>query len=413
MPTVPFSRLLASALLLGYCSACALVPDRDLATALDQDTATVSGFEAARAWADGPLATFAASLSSPRLSARPGHDVNYLALSGGGAGGAFAAGVLDGWTRDGTRPDFDMVSGVSTGALIAPFAFLGPGYDAVLTALFTEGGTVGLDSLQNPVDALRSGGIVDPAPLRRLVDRYATADMLRRIADEHRKGRRLLAITSNLDAQRPVVWNLGAIAASGRPDALALFRDILVASASVPGVYPPVLLDARGVGGRGFKEMHVDGATTAEVFIAPSLLRPATNRRTAAHGTTHVWVVINNTLTPEYSVTPIAPLAIAGRSLSTLAKAQTIWVVKAAQQEAETLGMDFNVAQIGEQVPFDGAHPFALDYMRTVYRHGDEEILAHTLWRKGLSPFTRSAPSVAADVQDNPGSKAVHPHFRC
>ncbi len=317
--------------------------------------------------------------------------MNYLALSGGGAGGAFTAGILNGWSREGSRPEFDMVSGVSTGALIAPFAFLGSDYDPLLKALYTNGGTDGLDKFQDPVSMLRSGGVIDPGPLRRLVERYATPDMLQRIAEEHRRGRRLLVVTTNLDAQRPVVWNLGEIAASDRPDALALFRDILVASASVPGIYPPVLLQAHGAKGRGFKEMHVDGSAMAEVFVAPSLLQSLPNRRSAARGAIHLWVVINNTLTPEYSATPVTPLAIAGRSLSTLAKSQTIWIVKAAQQEAQALGMDFNVAQIDNHVPFDSEHPFALGYMRTVYRLGEEEVLNHTLWHKSLLPFTQSA----------------------
>ena len=397
------AQMLACTMLL-WCSACALAPDRDLTTSFDQDAATLTGFATMRAWADGPLVQFAATLASSRLNPRSGHDVNYLALSGGGAGGAFAAGVLEGWTREGSRPEFDMVSGVSTGALIAPFAFLGPSYDPLLKALYSDGGTEGLDTLQNPISMLRSGGVVDPGPLRRLVERYATKDMLRLVALEHRRGRRLLVVTTNLDAQRPVVWNLGAIAASDRPDALPLFRDVLIASASVPGIYPPVLLQARNAQGRGLQEMHVDGSAMAEVFVEPSLLRPVPEQRKVRREAIHIWVVINNTLTPEYSVTPIAPLAIAGRSLSTLAKSQTIWIVKAAQQEAQALGMDFNIAQIDSHVPFDGSHPFALDYMRTVYRIGQEEILAHTLWRKSLLPFTQSASAPRSSPEDGRAS---------
>ena len=369
--------------------------DRSLVTSAQQDNATVSGYETSRAWADGSLDRFASSLQSPRLSGRSGADVHYLALSGGGAGGAFAAGILAGWTRDGTRPQFDMVSGVSTGALIAPFAFLGSDYDALLTRLYLEGGTDGLDSMQNPVRMLRTGGVMDAGPMRRMVERYATVDFLLRIADEHRRGRRLLVVTTNLDAQRPVVWNLGAIAASGRPDSLAIFRDILTASASVPGIYPPVLVSAVG-GGKGFKEMHVDGAATSEVFVEPKLLQPKRGAAKSARAATHIWVVINNTLTPEYDVTAIGPLAIASRSLSTMAKSQTIWIVKSAQQEAKALGMDFNVAQIGHKVPFDSSHPFAPDYMRTVYRLGYDEVLAHSLWQKELQPVTGSAQAVSA-----------------
>jgi predicted acylesterase/phospholipase RssA len=195
--------------------------------------------------------------------------INVLAISGGGSNGAYGAGLLTGWSDRGTRPEFTVVTGASAGALISPFAFLGSTYDPVLKKLFSENGEelLQLDGLA----ALFGSGVFKTEPLKRLIARYVDAPMLDRIAIEYRKGRRLLIVTTNLDSQRTAVWDMGAIASSGAPDALGLFRDVLVASASVPGVYAPVLINVEGEG-RRFEEMHVDGGVRANLLVVPESL---------------------------------------------------------------------------------------------------------------------------------------------
>ncbi len=378
--------MLLSATLAG----CAL-GSRDDFTSSDQVGAVVPGFDGIRIWGDAPSRDIARAVIGSHVRPSATHDVNYLALSGGGAGGSFSAGLLDGWTRSGTRPVFDVVSGVSTGALIAPFAFLGSSEDAVVAKLYTGDGAAGLGTPQNPFKILAGDGLVDPTPLRAMVDTYATAALLDRIAAEHRAGRRLLVVTTNLDAQRPVVWDMGAIAASGRADALALFRDVLMASASVPAVLPPVMIKARA-GDHAIEEMHVDGVTTDQIFIKPDILAGSGSLMPRAlRRKIHIWAVVNNTLPPEFAMTAHSTLPIAYRSIATMMKAQTSGLVTASYEAAQRLGMDFNVAYIDRAVPFTPQTPFASGYMDTVFAIGAREAQDGTVWHKTLDGLTVTA----------------------
>src|SRR6185295_2536611 len=194
---------------------------------------------------------------------------NFLAISGGGDNGAFGAGLLSGWTAAGDRPEFKVVTGVSTGALIAPLAFLGPDYDPELKRAYTTISKKDIYEERGFLAALFDDGLADSRPLLKLVSSYVAPEVLTRIAEEYGKGRLLLVGTTDLDARQPVIWNMTAIAASGDPGALDLFRKILVASASVPGLFPPVMLEVE-VGGHQYQEMHVDGGAMAQVFLYPS-----------------------------------------------------------------------------------------------------------------------------------------------
>ena len=190
-----------------------------------------------------------------------------LALSGGGAEGAFGAGLLTGWTARGTRPQFTFVTGASAGALIAPFAFLGPTYDETLSSVFASGEMSNLLQFEG-LSGLLGTSLFKTAPLRDLIARHVGPEMLVAIAREHRAGRRLYVVTTNLDAQRSAIWDMGKIADSGDPSALELFRNVLTASASIPGVFSPVLIEVEGEG-KQFAEMHVDGGVTTNVLIVP------------------------------------------------------------------------------------------------------------------------------------------------
>jgi predicted acylesterase/phospholipase RssA len=378
---MPFQRKLSAALALSLSlGACALTP-RDAFTAADQAAAVVPGFGPVRAWGDAP----ARDLARAVLGSLPAREVNVLALSGGGAGGAFAAGLLDGWTRRGTRPSFDVVTGVSTGALIAPFAFLGPAYDATVAKLYTGDGAGGVAEPANLVAIATGDGLLDPGPLRRMVEGYATPALLAGIAAEHRRGRRLLVVSTNLDAQRPVVWDMGAIASSPSPGAQALFRDVLVASASVPALFPPVMIEAVAAG-RAIREMHVDGVATAQIFIRPDAVAAAAPRRRI-----HLWAVVNNTLPPEFSVTAKGTLPIAYRSLSTVFKAQTAAEVTAASEMAHRLGQDFELAYIDRAVPFDPTAPFGASYMDQAFAIGTREAQDGTAWHRDLKGLREPA----------------------
>jgi hypothetical protein len=235
-------------------------PPRPKFTVEDQAAAIVPGFPDARVWGD-TLEDFRKVL--------PPQNGPWLAMSGGGADGAFSAGVLTGWTQSGKRPDFTMVTGVSIGALIAPYAFLGSKFDEELRKNLTT--VTGADIFE---DRSTHESFFDTWPLRRLIEKRVTAELVAGVAAEHRKGRRLLVVTTNVDAGRRVVWDMGAIAQKGDEAALKLFRDVLLASSAIPGFFQPVLIEVEA-NGKKFQEMHVARSLRRSSWHRRRHFRPA------------------------------------------------------------------------------------------------------------------------------------------
>jgi hypothetical protein len=198
------------------------------------------------------------------------HVYNYLAISGGGSDGAFGAGLLNGWSETGARPRFKIVTGVSTGALIAPFAFLGSDYDDELKASYTTIDASHIFEVRGMLPLLWSESVASTAPLRKLIGTYIDQKVLDAIAAEQKKGRRLLVASTDLDAEQPVIWDMGAIAASGKPDRLELFRKVLLASAAIPSLFSPVLIDVMA-DGQKHQELHVDGGVFFQSFFVASI----------------------------------------------------------------------------------------------------------------------------------------------
>ena len=196
---------------------------------------------------------------------------NILALSGGGANGAFGAGFLYGWTKAGTRPEFKIVTGISSGAIIAALAFLGAEYDELLKEIYTTVTEWNIYNKKNVLSLICNESFADIKPLEKLIRKYVDKTILKAIAKAHSNGKRLYVGTANLDAQRPVVWNMGAIACSDHPDALKLFCKILLASVSIPCIFPPVYFEVEAAG-QFYDEMHVDGGMIADVFICDFML---------------------------------------------------------------------------------------------------------------------------------------------
>ena len=194
--------------------------------------------------------------------------VEFLAVSGGGDDGAFGAGLLVGWSEHGDRPEFQIVTGVSTGALIAPFAYLGPSYDAELQEVYTSITPDSIFKERSLIGMFTQDSMADTTPLWELISQHVDEQMLADLASAYEGGRLLLIGTTDLDAQVPVIWNIGAIAASGHPGSLDLVRKILRASSAVPGVFQPVLIDIE-LDGKVYQEMHVDGGARC------SSIRPA------------------------------------------------------------------------------------------------------------------------------------------
>jgi predicted patatin/cPLA2 family phospholipase len=270
--------------------------------------ANPAGFEDIRftaELAEASLNRFAQNAALSR-SGRSEGGLCILALSGGGAGGAFGGGILAGLSLAGARPQFDVVTGVSTGALMAPFAFLGSQWDGRLTEAFTGGLAAELLSLRT----LYRGDGLDV-----LVDHFIDVAVLDAVAAEHRKGRRLFVATTNLDTQENIVWDLGALAAKGG-GALRLFHDVLVASASLPGLFPPKLIDVEA-GGDRFQEMHVDGGASAPLFILPDGVALSPAVRSVLKGAT-VYLIMNAALQPRSRTTSLSRIAVMIRSFETM-----------------------------------------------------------------------------------------------
>ena len=310
--------------------------------------------------------------------------VEYLALSGGADDGAFGAGLLVGWSKRGDRPKFEVVTGVSAGALIAPYAFLGPSYDRQLAELWTTFDSNSVATPQVLAGLLGAEAIADSTPLRNLIASHVDRRMLSRIAHEYRNGRILLIGTTNLDAQRQVIWNMGEIAAAaGRdPEAVELFRDVLLASASLPGIFPPVHVKVR-VGDRVFEEMHVDGGPSRQVFLAPAQFSLRTfDKLYPQPPIRRVYVVRNGKLAPVYEAVQPNTLAISARSLFTVTKNQSIGDINQIYAMTERDGAEFRLASIPATFTAQSAQPFDPVYMKALFEVGYRLGLQGNAWTR-------------------------------
>lgn len=304
-------------------------------------------------------------------------SIDILALSGGGSGGAFGAGVLIGLTQAQSRPRYEVVTGVSTGALIAPFAFLGSEWDAKLAEAFDGRST---DNLLRPLRAraVFSTSFYEGYPLQDLVAHYVTDEMLEAIAGQSADGRLLLVATTNLDSEETVIWNMSEIAALSGPAAKQLFIDVLVASASVPGIFPPVLLSVNN-GADTFNEMHVDGSTSAPFFVAPQSVTAVAQDADALRGA-NVYVIANTQLAGKQRATPVNTLAILNRSFVTTINHM------ARDEIGQTLGfamrndINLQVTAIPSSFPFAGSLAFDADSMHTLFSYGERCASQGLIW---------------------------------
>ena len=296
--------------------------------------------------------------------------LNYLALSGGGHSGAFGAGLLNGWSEAGTRPQFNIVTGISTGAIIAPFAFLGPDYDDVLREIYTQYRTSDAVRFRSIIGALLGDSAADASGLQALIDEYIDADIMQAIAKEHNDGRSLFIGTTNLDAGRPVAWDIGRIAASGAPHALSLIRDIIQASVSIPGVFPPVMIEYEA-GGVRYEEMHVDGGVTRQVFLFPGELRyQKLLDELGITGRQSLYIIFNGTLEQKREVVGTGIFAISARSIRTLTKNQGVGDLYRMYLFANKNDISYRLTSIPLDFSEEPAEMFDPEYMKTLFSLG-------------------------------------------
>jgi len=383
-------------LLVGVCG-CAAAPLHTPVPEAMSSRATLAGFPSTiRYWADEAPPDLSAQVVRRVDAYRAAQkeyfekhhtypDLNYLAISGGAYDGAFGAGLLSGWTASGTRPNFAIVSGVSTGALIAPFIFIGPRYDATVRDLFTKTNSdnIFMASAWGVVEGITGGlALTDSAPLAKKIEDAVTPAVMEEVAAEHRKGKRLYIGTTNIEAQRGVIWDIGAIANSHNPNALKLIHQIMLASASIPGAFSPVFIDVEA-GGTHYSEIHADGGVTSQVFIYPlRIQRSVIDIFTHLHMKRHLYIVRNSKITPEYQALQPGFFALSRRSIETLTKYQGIGDLYRLYIGAQRDGIDYNLAYIPENFTAESKELFDPAYMQKLFDVGYEMGKKPDIWMK-------------------------------
>jgi hypothetical protein len=399
------AALVAVALIAGACSTPSRLPAVPMAMTTE---AEIPGIPNARFWPDNPAsieamikAATASIAAEEAAGVTPDADgslppASFLAVSGGGDDGAFGAGLLVGWTQAGDRPEFKLVTGVSTGALTAPFAFLGPDYDDELRDVYTTITAENIFIQRGVFAALFNDGMADTTPLHATVAKYLTTELMEAIAKEYAKGRFLLIASTDLDARRPVIWNIGAIATVGTPEALELIRTILVASAAIPGAFPPVMIDVE-VNGERFQEMHVDGGAMAQAFLYPpqfdlsalALELGVTRERSA-------YIIRNARLDPEWASVERQTMSIAGRAISSLIQTQGIGDLYRMYLETQRDGVSYNLAYIGTDFDTPKITEFDPVFMGALFDYGYNLAANGYPWQNLPPRFTRAVPVATA-----------------
>jgi hypothetical protein len=343
--------------------------------------AAIPGLPEVRAPAGWPSATMADDLARSFAQESPADfpvgpegyvRYSHLALSGGGPNGAFGAGFLRGWTRTGKRPVFKIVTGVSTGALIAPFAFLGAAYDDAVHEFYTTTSSRNIFRMLSIVPQLLGGeSLADTGPLSALIAKHVDAALLREVAKAHDSGRRLYVGTADLDSQRFVIWNMGLIARSGRPEALELFRKVMLASSSVPVAFPPVYFDVEA-GGQRYDEMHVDGSVGTRVFYSGGLFSfsEVLARARSGRHREDIFIIHNGQLLPVAEATPRSLRGIALRVFDSTGKAAVVGDLFRIYAIARRESASFHWVTIPERVELAGNEVFDPEKMRELYDIG-------------------------------------------
>lgn len=352
------------ALALAGCGA-AVVPPRAAPSAAD-DIASRYRFPAT-----APFETWSRHLNQSSLERSP----VMLALSGGGEDGAFGAGLLNGLAERGEYPVADVVTGVSTGALMAPLAFLGPSGMPDMRQVYTRHGANDILRSRGPTGLL-DDALYSSEPLAALIEQYLTSERLDEIAAEHLRGRRLFVVTSNLDTSQAVAWNMGAIAADRQ---YGLFRAATLASASIPGVFPPVSLRFE-LDSQVIRETHIDGGVNMQLLAVPDAAFRRVDGFNLSGG--EMYVIVNNTLTPRPRVVPRRTLAILSQSLTTLNRSSADANVDSARRFADRARLAFHAAAIEPDAPvtYDPNERFSLEYMRPLFEYGYQRARSGRAW---------------------------------
>lgn len=352
---------------------CVTIP-RTFFTQAEQALASPPGFSQVRyAAEDKSLALMLRESLKPDAKG----EIDALAISGGGANGAYGAGLLYGWSASGQRPEFQLVTGVSAGALLAPFAFLGPSWDDELRQAYF-GPRIAHLMQGRGLLGLLTPGLYSKAPLEDLVRSYVSDRLIKAVAAESAKGRRLLVGTTNLDTEQLIVWDMGAIAAKGGPEARDLFTTVLIASASVPGVFAPTMINVES-GGHSFSEMHVDGQTESAFFAIPqSLFLAQPLRAPSFHA--HMFIIINGQIDSLFAVTPRSSIPILGRTIDAGSKASVRSIIVSTAEFCQRNGCELSISSLPATVK-DNSLDFDNAHLESLFTAGEAGSVNGSGWR--------------------------------
>jgi hypothetical protein len=337
------------------------------------------------------LAAFAAQSRAARKPATPVPQKNILILTGGGAYGAYPAGVLVGWSESGTRPVFDVVTGTSTGALIGSLAFLGPAYDAELRRVYTCMRNEDLYRKRRFPFNVFSDSLADSAPLARVIANSITDERVKLMGDEYRKGRRFYVGTSDLDTRRSVIWDVSAMAARDNPGDRELMRNVLLASASIPGFFPPVQIPIT-VDGVPHVERHIDGVTSSSMFFAPPWVPPEQRANLPAgwlYGS-DLYILVAGKLYADPAPVKARTVAIASQAVSTILYDQTRGDLQRMFLLSILTGMNYNVSSIPEDLTVpDSSTDFIPEGMGPLFDAGVAWAKNNGKWRQTPPGYER------------------------
>ena len=347
----------------------------------------INGIPLARTWGDEPpefqkeLLSMSVAELKNKYPTVADKSVAILAISGGGSNGAYGAGLLAGWSKKGTRPDFFAVTGISAGALIAPFAFLGPEYDGALQDIWTSHSTKDMLKKRSFLNFINNDALGDSIPLSKLIKKYLSKDMIDKIGREYKeKGRELLIGTTDLDSMRPMIWSIGKIAMSHYPQKEELIYDILLASASIPGVFPPVYVKVN-VGDSTYDELHVDGGTSSQVFVSPPGIRwDMLTKKLNIHGKPKLYIIRNAKIKHDWEIVKPSIESIAIRSISSLTHSQGLGDLSYIYLNALYDNLDYNLSYIGSDFKKEEKEIFDKEYMKALFIYGQNQMQKNKAW---------------------------------
>jgi hypothetical protein len=314
---------------------------------------------------------------------------NYPALiiSGGVSNSAYGVGVLKGWSKEGSRPVFKIVTGVSSGGIVAIFAFLGEDYDGQLEELFTSISTKDIVKQKSIVFSLLFGdSLMSSKPLAKKIEKVIDEKLLGRIAEEHKKGRRLYVGTTDLDAQKFVIWDMGAIASIGSNDSAKMFRKIILASCALPIITSPVYFPVKA-DDKSYDQMHSDGAATMGIFYIYQLLE---SMECASHSCvidpgkfrSRLYILCCSNIAPHSQQVGGNLASIASRALDTYGSSKMIGETYRIYTFAKEKGWDYNLAYIPDDFRPDQKEMFDKQEMRRLFRRGYEDAAIGYKWHK-------------------------------